>query len=270
VSPQKETGTHQFPTISAGDPGKVIVGYLRTPYIEPTDALGKFLPGGCAGSKTVAYEVGPCPWNLYAAQSLNLQNEPSDATWAGTQITSTPLHVGDICNLGIACVPTISNRHLLDFNMSALDPQGCNHIAYADDNTVNRLRVANQTSNCLPNSGQTVCHEGDGGGNFHGSQGDGNFNFDSDGCLDGDQNGVRSSNRGDAKDFRATRIDSIALDSSGTTETISGVGLSGGVPVSFVFVAAQGSGLSPGVVTFTFSDGFSNTGPLTSGTISLH
>ena len=33
--------------------------------------------------------------------------------------------------------------------MSALDPQGCNHIAYADDNTVNKLRVANQSGTCI-------------------------------------------------------------------------------------------------------------------------
>jgi hypothetical protein len=149
VSPASETGTHQFPTISAGAPGKVIVGYLRTTFIEPTSANGKFLPGGCAGSATVAYAVGPCPWNLYAAESLNLGAGPSAATWAVTPITTTAMHVGDICNLGIFCTPGISNRNLLDFNMSALDPQGCNHIAFADDNTINKLRVANQTSGCL-------------------------------------------------------------------------------------------------------------------------
>ena len=270
VSPLGETGTHQFPTISAGDPGKVIVGYLRTTFIEPTSPNGKFLPGGCAGPTTIAYAVGPCPWNLYAAESVNLGAGTSGATWAVTQITTTPMHVGDICNLGIFCTPGISNRHLLDFNMSALDPQGCNHIAYADDNTVNKLRVANQTSSCLPNSGQHECHEGDGGGEFRGDHGNGDFNFDGDGCLDGDQDSVDSNDRGDGEDFHATRIDSIALNGSGTTETISGVGLSGGVPVSFVFVVAQASALTPGVVTFTFSDGFSNTGPLTSGTISLH
>ena len=56
------------------------------------------------------------------------------------------MHVGDICNLGIACVGLSSNRNLLDFITETLDPRGCAHIAYADDNTVNKLRVANQTS----------------------------------------------------------------------------------------------------------------------------
>lgn len=269
VSPTGETGTHQFPTVSAGDPGTAIVGYLRTTFIEPTSANGKFLPGGCAGSATIAYGVGPCPWNLYAAQSLNLGAGPAGATWAVSRITSTPMHIGDICNLGIFCTPGVSNRNLLDFNMSALDPQGCNHIAYADDNTVNKLRVANQTSGCLPNSGTTACHEGDGGGTFHGTRGDGDFNFDSDGCLDGDQNSVDSADRGDGKDFHASRIDSISLDSSGTTETISGVGTSGGVPVAFIFVAVQGTAVTPSTVAFSFNDGFANTGAVNSGAISL-
>ena len=117
VSPVGETGTHQFPTISAGDPGKATVSYLRTPFIEPTDSLGKFLPGGCAGSATAPYAVGPCPWNLYASQSVNLNQGPSGASWSETQITTTPTHVGDICNLGIFCTPGVSNRHLIDFRL---------------------------------------------------------------------------------------------------------------------------------------------------------
>jgi len=67
-----------------------------------------------------------------------------------TQITTTPMHVGDICNLGIFCVAPASNRNLLDFIMEDIDPVGCAHIAYADDNTVNKLRAANQTGGpCL-------------------------------------------------------------------------------------------------------------------------
>jgi hypothetical protein len=56
------------------------------------------------------------------------------------------MHIGDICNLGIFCLAPSSNRNLLDFLMETLDPQGCAHIAYAHDNTVNKLRSANQTS----------------------------------------------------------------------------------------------------------------------------
>ena len=149
VNPPSETGTHFFPAIAAGDPGKVDVAYLRTNEILPTDAFGKADPGGCAGPNAPGNPPTyppTCSWNLYAAQSLNLSAGTAGATWAVTQITKTPMHVGDICNLGIACLAPSSNRNLLDFIQEALDPKGCAHIAYADDNTVNKLRAANQTA----------------------------------------------------------------------------------------------------------------------------
>jgi hypothetical protein len=154
VNPASETGTHFFPAIAAGDPGRVDVAYLRSTEILPTDPLGKADPGGCAGpgpanGNPTTYPPA-CPWNLYAGQSLNLAAGTTGASWAISQITTTPIHIGDICNLGIFCVAPSSNRNLLDFITEALDAKGCAHIAYADDNTVNLLRAANQTSGtCL-------------------------------------------------------------------------------------------------------------------------
>ena len=148
-------GTDVFPTIAAGRPGQVDVGWLHTREIEPTDAAGKFLPGGCAGpgpgnGNPPTYPPA-CDWNLAAAQSVSLTQSPPKATFTTTQVATTPVHVGDICNLGIFCVDPNSNRNLLDFNSETIDPTtGCAHIAFADDNTINMLRVANQTSGCLP------------------------------------------------------------------------------------------------------------------------
>jgi hypothetical protein len=141
--------TDLFPTIAAGSPGKVDVSWLRTNEIEPTDALGKFLPGGCAGPGNGNPDFYPptCNWNLYAGQSLNLTSPTGVASWTTSALTTTPMHVGDICNLGIFCLDPNSNRNLLDFNSEVVDPTtGLAHIAYADDNTVNKLRVANQVS----------------------------------------------------------------------------------------------------------------------------
>jgi hypothetical protein len=273
VNPLSETGTHWFPAIAAGNPGQVDVAYLRSPDILPTGPLGKANAGGCAGpgpanGNPPTYPL--CSWNLYAAQSLNLTSSPDDATWAITQITTTPMHIGDICNLGLACVAPASNRNLLDFIMETVDPQGCAHIAYADDNKVNMLLAANQASGCFPKGGGGGCHEGDGGGNFHGDRGDGDFAFDGDGCIDGDQDRVDSQNRGDGKDFHSTRIDSIAVDSLGHTLTIQGVGTSSGVPVAFVLVAVESTALTPGTISYTFSDGYTNAGPLLTGSVLLH
>jgi hypothetical protein len=272
VNPLSETGTHFFPAISAGDPGRVAVAYLRTPEIVPTNGFGKANPGGCAGPITGNPSTYPpaCKWNLYASQSANLNAGPGEATWATTQVTTTPMHIGDICNLGIACVPGISNRNLLDFIQETLDPQGCAHIAFADDNTINKLLVANQTAGCLPVGGGGSCHEGDGGGNFQGDRGNGDFQFDSDGCIDGDRDRVDSNNRGDGKDFHSTRIDSMAIDSVGHTLTIQGVGTSAGAPVAFVLVAVESTALTPGTVSYTFSDGYTNAGPLLTGSVLLH
>jgi hypothetical protein len=278
VNPTSETGTHWFPAIAAGAPGQVDVAYLLSPSIVPTGPLGKANAGGCAGpgsSDPTTSNGNPawyplCSWNLYAAQSLNLNTSPENATWTTSTITTAPMHIGDICNLGIFCVAPASNRNLLDFIMETVDPQGCAHIGYADDNTVNKLLAANQTSGCFPKGGGGQCHEGDGGGNFQGSRGNGDFAFDSDGCIDGDQDRVDSNNRGDGKDFHSTRIDSMAIDSVGHTLTIQGIGTSAGLPVAFVLVAVESTALTPGTVSYTFSDGYTNAGPLLTGSVLLH
>ena len=83
-------------------------------------------------------------WFLWAGQSLDLGN--ASPTWARTRITASPMHVGDICNLGIACPPNFSNRNLADFIMETVDPQGCAHIAYADDQTTHEVDSADQVS----------------------------------------------------------------------------------------------------------------------------
>lgn len=154
VNPSSETGTHFYPAIAAHDPGQVDVAYFYSPTILPTDPFGKADPGGCAGpgpanGNPVIYPPA-CVWNLYAGQSLDLTKDTSTATWTTARVTPQPMHIGDICNLGIFCVDPNSNRNLLDFIQMAIDPTtGCAHIAYPDDNTVNKLRVANQTTGCF-------------------------------------------------------------------------------------------------------------------------
>jgi hypothetical protein len=137
-------GTDVFPTIAAGDPGKVDVGWLNTNEIVPTDSAGKFLPGGCGGPPPSTFPP-VCSWNLFAGQSLDLNLASAAGTWSTSQLSSV-MHVGDICNLGIACVSPASNRDLLDFNQEAVDPTtGCAHIGYADEQ-ISALRVANQVT----------------------------------------------------------------------------------------------------------------------------
>ena len=157
VNSPQETGTHWFPAIAALNPGQVAVAYLRTPTILPTGPSGKAEPGGCSGDYPPS-QVGPCKWYLYGAESSNLTAPPGKATWTVANLSGDrPMHVGDICNLGIACVDDDlgmkavgTSRSLLDFIQEAIDPTtGCAHIAYADDNKRNALMAANQTSGCF-------------------------------------------------------------------------------------------------------------------------
>jgi hypothetical protein len=114
------------------------------------------------------------------------------------------------------------------------------------------------------------CQEGDGNGNFQGDHGNGNFAMDSDGCKDGDNNQVQMSDRGDGHDFQSTSINSASFDPLTSTVTMVGVGTTNGLPVAFTFAAIEPGQTTPGWVSFISSDGYSNAGPLTSGSIVLH
>jgi hypothetical protein len=128
-----DTGTHFFPAIAAGAPGRVDVAWIRTPAKISTLPYGKPAPGGGDGDS----------WYVYAAQSLDLNR--GTPHWAQTQITPKPIHVGDVCTLGIFCVFPNSNRDLLDFIDIAVDPAGLAHVAYTQDTTPTGIFSANQS-----------------------------------------------------------------------------------------------------------------------------
>ena len=113
------------------------------------------------------------------------------------------------------------------------------------------------------------CTESDGSGDFKGQQ-QGNFAFDNDGCKDGDQDQVSSTNRGDGNDFHSTMFNTVQYDSVAHTLTVTGVGVSAGRTVSFVFIALETGPTTPGWVSLSFSDGYSNAGVLLNGSILLH
>ena len=140
-----DSGTHQFPAIAAGDPGKVDVAWLGTPSFEDVLPNGKLdnAAGGC-GKGGPNVPANGCAWDLWMAQSLNLTKPVGGATFTTKDLTApTPMHVGDICDVGIAC---LGGRNLADFIQGTVSPTtGCFHVAYADDNKVNMVRSADQT-----------------------------------------------------------------------------------------------------------------------------
>lgn len=136
------------------------------------------------------------------------------------------------------------------------------------DGNVDALTIAHTTTKTIYNF-ESPCQESDGNGDFQGQQ-QGNFQFDNDGCQDGDQNNVQSKNRGDGQSFQSTQINTVKTDTAANTLTITGIGISKGVPVSFVFTAIGTGPTTPSWVSFSFSDGYTNAGTLTNGSIILH
>ena len=129
-----DTGTHFFPAIGAGDPGKVDVAWIGTPTKIQTLPYGKPAPGGGAGAN----------WYLFTAQSLDLNTDHPH--WSQTKVTPDPIHVGDVCTLGIFCVFPNSNRDLLDFIDLTVDRTGIAHVSFTQDtDKSNGIYAANQT-----------------------------------------------------------------------------------------------------------------------------
>jgi hypothetical protein len=138
------------------------------------------------------------------------------------------------------------------------------------DGNVDALTVAHVTTKTTYNFEPVQCHESDGQGDFQGDHGKGNFKHEGDGCLDGDNDSVDSTNRGDGRDYHSTQVDSIQYNNLGNIVTITGVGTSNGIPVTFIFVALETGPTTPGWVSFAFSDGYTNAGTLVNGSILLH
>jgi hypothetical protein len=265
------------PTATAGDPGKLDIVWYGT--------------NGCgAGVTDVNHCAQSANWHVFFAQNLNVFSNPTG--FAQAQVTGTN-HMGPVCLLGGGCQ---SYRGLFDdFGVTADPSTGMATIVYDNDmytpNDSRNLPNPDCTSqytnpndpaqqNCVhtniahQTSGQTIshppCRESDGQGDFQGTNGHGNFSFDRDGCIDGDRDSIDSSNRGDGRDFHSTEIDSAQYDDTAHTMTVVGLGTVNGLPVIFTFVATETGTATPGVASFVFTDGYTNTGPLTSGSIILH
>jgi len=114
------------------------------------------------------------------------------------------------------------------------------------------------------------CHEADGSGNFAGPQGkQANFQSDEDSCEDHDQNGEQFKDPGNGEDFHSTQVQSVRFDDSLGLVTISGLGVSNGVPVTFLIVEQAATATAPAFYSIDLSDGYALAGYLVSGSVGL-
>lgn len=119
---------------------------------------------------------------------------------------------------------------------------------------------------------KAMCQEKDGDGHFNGNHGNGHFHFSSDRCEDGDPDVVWSSDIGDGRSFQSTQFQKVQFDlmTFPRTITIIGLGTIGVLPVAFTFTAVETGPTTPGYVSFTFGDGFTNAGQISDGSVLLH
>ncbi len=117
--------------------------------------------------------------------------------------------------------------------------------------------------------GGTVCHAADGDGDEPGKNGGtAHFHFHHDDCNQQPES-EDFSDPSSGTDFHSTQVTAVSYDGVAHTVTIAGLGTNNGLPVAFTIVAVDSSLVPPGMFSITLSDGYSNTGNLLTGSITL-
>jgi hypothetical protein len=71
-------------------------------------------------------------------------------------------------------------------------------------------------------------------------------------------------------DFRSTQFTSVIHDEVAHSVTVTGLGTNNGLPVAFTIIAVDSTLVPPGTFTITLSNGYTNTGSLSAGSILLN
>jgi hypothetical protein len=113
------------------------------------------------------------------------------------------------------------------------------------------------------------CGSEDGDGDVSGENGGkAHFHFHHDDCNQQPDSDTFS-DPSSGTDFHATQVTSVAYDTVTHTVTIAGLGTNNGLPVAFTIVAVDSSLVPPGLFSITLSDGYTNSGHLVDGSITL-
>jgi len=70
--------------------------------------------------------------------------------------------------------------------------------------------------------------------------------------------------------FQATQVTAATFDQAAHTATLTGTGTDNGRPVAFTIVAADSSLAPPGLFSVTLGDGYSNSGNLLDGSVTVY
>ena len=113
-------------------------------------------------------------------------------------------------------------------------------------------------------------HPADASGTFAGPKGgQPTFQSDEDSYEDGLPDGEQMRDPGSSEDFHSTQIQSVRFDDSIGTFTISGLGVSNGLSVTFLIVEQSATVTTPAFYNINLSDGYALAGNLLTGSVQL-
>ena len=101
------------------------------------------------------------------------------------------------------------------------------------------------------------------------SGGKAHFDSHEDDCRNVHTEDYSDSSAGNSANFHSTQVNSVTYDNVKHAATIVGSGTNNGLPVTFTIVAVDSSLVPPGLFSITLSDGYSNSGNLLSGSITV-
>jgi hypothetical protein len=209
-------------------------------------------------------------WNVFVAESVN--GHAVTPMFTLSQATDHSNHTGQISTGGLL---GSSDRSLADFFQIAIDPNShLVNIAYADNHagpSVTYFTRQKTATAGIATNGKCAGanHEGAGKGHQAGKKGGTAsfaFNYDD---SNPQSNSAAYGDSGAGVNFQATQVTTATFDEVAHTVTLSGLGTDNGLSVAFTIVAADSSLAAPGMFSITLSDGYSNSGNLLDGSITV-
>src|SRR5882724_3858817 len=210
-------------------------------------------------------------WNVYVAETVN--GHAIKPMFTLSQATDHVNHTGQISTGGLL---GSSDRSLADFFQIAIDPT--NHlinVAYADNHAgtsvsyFTRQKTATSGISTKGNCAGTT-HQAGGKGDEpgkHGGSANFAFNYDD---SNPQSNSAAFSDPGSGVSFQATQFTSATFDEVAHSVTLTGLGTDNGVSVGFTIVAVDSSLVAPGMFSITLSSGYSESGRLLDGSITIY
>jgi hypothetical protein len=207
-------------------------------------------------------------WNVFVAETVN--GHAVSPTFTFSQATDHSNHTGQISTGGLL---GSSDRSLADFFQIGMDPNHLVNISYADNHagtSVSYFTREKVAASGIVTTGQCAgtCHESGGKGHQNGKNGGkAAFSFSNDAC---NHQPGSASYTDSGVNFQSTSVTAATYDMVAHTITMTGSGTDNGKPVTFTLVGTDSSAVPPGLFSITLSDGYSNSGALLDGSISIY